>query len=69
MGIWWGHRTSETLAIVDYTLPVLVTDPSTNAAIGDSFDIATFLLEKFPGAGAGNLFPEQKLDYELPGAF
>lgn len=52
-----------------YTLPVLVTDPATNAAIGDSFDIAVFLEEKFPGAGAGNLFPEQKLDYELPSAF
>ncbi|KAK4446429.1 hypothetical protein QBC34DRAFT_496939 [Podospora aff. communis PSN243] len=54
-----------------YTLPVLVTDPKnpSSSAIGDSFDIANYLEKTFPGAGAGDLFPEQKLDYELPAHF
>lgn len=30
--------------------------PSTNTALGDSFDIATFLDEPFPESGAGRLF-------------
>ncbi|KAK0657805.1 hypothetical protein B0T16DRAFT_425908 [Cercophora newfieldiana] len=50
-----------------YTLPVLVTNPKdTTSAIGDSFDIANYLQATFPDSGAGDLFPEQKLNYTLP---
>ncbi|KAI4795671.1 hypothetical protein E4T44_12334 [Aureobasidium sp. EXF-8845] len=44
-----------------YTLPV-ITDPNTNEAIGDSFDIAEYLQKTYPDSGL-DLFPEQKLDY------
>ncbi|GAB1315443.1 hypothetical protein MFIFM68171_05653 [Madurella fahalii] len=50
-----------------YTLPIL-TDSETGSAIGDSFDIANYLQNTFPDAGAGDLFPAQQLDYECPGA-
>ncbi|OAA69767.1 Glutathione S-transferase [Cordyceps fumosorosea ARSEF 2679] len=40
-----------------YTLPI-VRDPSTGAVLGDSFDIAAYLEETYPGAGGGSLFPE-----------
>lgn len=49
-----------------YTLPIL-TDPETGSAVGDSFDIAVYLQDKFPNAGASELFPSQKLDYVCPG--
>lgn len=49
-----------------YTLPIL-TDSETGSAIGDSFDIANWLQNKFPDAGAGDLFPSVKLDYVCPG--
>ncbi|KXS10235.1 hypothetical protein M427DRAFT_62641 [Gonapodya prolifera JEL478] len=48
-----------------YTLPI-VTDPSTGAVVGDSFDIAAYLQSTYPNAGAGDLFPEQDLSYEFP---
>ncbi|KAK1834282.1 hypothetical protein QBC39DRAFT_343773 [Podospora conica] len=41
----------------DYqTLPI-VSDPSTGALLGDSFDIAVYLQRTYPSAGAGDLFP------------
>ncbi|KXJ86046.1 hypothetical protein Micbo1qcDRAFT_168860 [Microdochium bolleyi] len=46
------------------TLPVLV-DHSTGTKTGDSFDIAVYLHETYPDAGAGNLFPAQD-DPSLP---
>lgn len=45
-----------------YTLPML-SDPSTNSIIGDSFDIAAYLQKSYPNSGAGNLFPPQTLDF------
>jgi glutathione S-transferase len=45
-----------------YTLPILI-DPKTNSKIGDSFDIAIYLQKTYPAAGAGDLFPVQKLDF------
>jgi len=50
-----------------YTLPIL-THSKTGSAIGDSFDIANYLQNTFPDAGAGELFPSQQLDYVCPGA-
>ncbi|KAL4894201.1 hypothetical protein BDV59DRAFT_176037 [Aspergillus ambiguus] len=47
-----------------HTLPML-SDPATNQTIGDSFDIAVYLQKTYPGSGAGDLFPNQKLDYEF----
>lgn len=47
-----------------YTLPVLV-DPNTGDKVGDSLDIAIYLQKKYPGSGAGDLFPSQKLDYSV----
>jgi glutathione S-transferase len=51
-----------------FTLPML-RDPATGAVIGDSFDIANYLEEKFPASG-GSLFPRDStrtgLDYESP---
>ncbi|PWY85944.1 hypothetical protein BO70DRAFT_360776 [Aspergillus heteromorphus CBS 117.55] len=44
------------------TLPI-VSDPTTGSLIGDSFDIAVYLQKTYPDSGAGNLFPEQSLDY------
>lgn len=40
-----------------YTLPML-RDAATGGVIGDSFEIAVYLEERFPNAGAGSLFPE-----------
>ncbi|OTB02005.1 hypothetical protein M426DRAFT_265345 [Hypoxylon sp. CI-4A] len=52
-----------------YTLPVLV-DHNTNAKLGDSFDIAVYLQKTYPNSGAGDLFPDQVLEFtydkELP---
>src|SRR5690606_4693633 len=48
-----------------YTLPV-IHDLATNSKVGDSFDIAVYLQKTYPDAGAGDLFPEQPLDYTLP---
>ncbi|KAG0270861.1 hypothetical protein BGZ95_001421 [Linnemannia exigua] len=48
-----------------HTLPVL-SDPTHNALIGDSFDIAIYLQKTYPDSGSGNLFPPQKLDYVFP---
>ncbi|KAF9946017.1 hypothetical protein BGZ72_000758 [Mortierella alpina] len=45
-----------------YTLPILI-DPSTNAKVGDSFDIAVYLQSQYPTSGPGDLFPPQELDY------
>lgn len=47
-----------------YTLPI-ITDPNTDEAVGDSFDIAVYLQKTYPDSGSGELFPEQKLDYEF----
>jgi glutathione S-transferase len=51
-----------------YTLPMLQ-DPASGKVIGDSFDIANYLEDKFPGSG-GCLFPPNStrtsLDYESP---
>ncbi|KAF9040749.1 hypothetical protein BJ165DRAFT_1351001 [Panaeolus papilionaceus] len=44
------------------TLPI-IQDPSTDSLVGDSFDIAVYLQETYPDTGAGDLFPEQNLDY------
>ncbi|OAP65159.1 hypothetical protein AYL99_01131 [Fonsecaea erecta] len=52
-----------------YTLPMLQ-DPTSGTVVGDSFDIASYLEEKFPDSGAGSLFPADStgtgLDYESP---
>ncbi|KAJ5103314.1 hypothetical protein N7532_003843 [Penicillium argentinense] len=45
-----------------HTLPMM-TDSTTGAKIGDSFDIAVHLQQTYPSAGSGNLFPQQTLDY------
>ncbi|EFE39803.1 hypothetical protein TRV_05480 [Trichophyton verrucosum HKI 0517] len=45
-----------------YTLPI-IQDPATNSAVGDSYDIAVYLQKTYPDSGAGDLFPDQKLDY------
>ncbi|KAJ5183377.1 hypothetical protein N7492_000993 [Penicillium capsulatum] len=45
-----------------YTLPIME-DPATNSLVGDSFDIAVYLQKHYPDAGAGDLFPPQKIDY------
>ena len=50
-----------------YTLPVLK-DNDTGAVIGDTVDIANYLQNKYPDAGAGDLFPEQDLGFVCPGA-
>jgi glutathione S-transferase len=47
-----------------YTLPAIV-DANTDVVVGDSFDIAVYLQERYPDSGGGDLFPEQKLDYEF----
>ncbi|GKZ78644.1 hypothetical protein AnigIFM56816_002415 [Aspergillus niger] len=47
-----------------YTLPIL-SDPTTNSLIGDSFDIAVYLQKTYPASGGGDLFPPQNLDYEI----
>ncbi|KAF3491514.1 uncharacterized protein GIQ15_01031 [Arthroderma uncinatum] len=44
------------------TLPV-ISDPATGRIVGDSFEIATYLQEQYPSSGAGDLFPEQELDF------
>ncbi|KAH6892516.1 hypothetical protein B0T10DRAFT_483873 [Thelonectria olida] len=49
-----------------YTLPIL-TDSRTESTVGDSFDIANYLQNTFPDAGAGDLFPSQNLDFVCPG--
>ncbi|KAK4187020.1 hypothetical protein QBC35DRAFT_499843 [Podospora australis] len=52
-----------------YTLPIL-TDSSTGAKIGDSFDIAHYLQTTYADSGAGDLFPpmpEGRLHYQLSG--
>lgn len=46
-----------------YTLPV-VQDHATGSLVGDSFDIALYLEQTYPGSGGGgSLFPEQALDF------
>ncbi|EEU36273.1 uncharacterized protein NECHADRAFT_52941 [Fusarium vanettenii 77-13-4] len=45
-----------------YTLPILE-DPATGVKLGDSFDIAVWLQQTYPDSGAGDLFPEQTLDF------
>ncbi|ORY09154.1 hypothetical protein BCR34DRAFT_568872, partial [Clohesyomyces aquaticus] len=51
-----------------YTLPML-RDPDSGTVVGDSFDIANYLEDKFPDSG-GYLFPSDStrngLDYESP---
>ncbi|KAK8241617.1 hypothetical protein HDK77DRAFT_260567 [Phyllosticta capitalensis] len=47
-----------------FTLPILQ-DLAKGATLSDSFDIAVYLQRTYPDAGAGNLFPEQKLDLEF----
>ncbi|KAL2258815.1 hypothetical protein VTK26DRAFT_7731 [Humicola hyalothermophila] len=41
-----------------YTLPI-ISDPSTGALVGDSFDIAVYLQQTYPESGAGDLFPPE----------
>ena len=48
-----------------YTLPILT---GTDVALGDSFDIASYLQETLPDAGAGDLFPPLELDFPCPGS-
>lgn len=50
-----------------HTLPI-VTDPKTGSTIGDSLDIADYLQNTYPDAGAGDLFPSQRLDFVFSGA-
>jgi glutathione S-transferase len=45
-----------------FTLPI-IKDPAHESLVGDSFDIAVYLQETYPNAGAGNLLPRQTLDY------
>lgn len=45
-----------------FTLPI-IKDPVTGSYIGDSFEIAVYLQKTYPNAGAGDLFPPQKLEY------
>ncbi|KAL4872620.1 hypothetical protein BDV12DRAFT_193341 [Aspergillus spectabilis] len=45
-----------------FTLPI-IEDPGTESLVGDSFDIAVHLQKTYPDAGAGDLFPEQKIEY------
>lgn len=45
-----------------HTLPI-ISDPATGRIIGDSFEIAMYLQEQYPTSGAGDLFPEQDLDF------
>lgn len=45
-----------------FTLPIIA-DPATGSVVGDSFDIAVYLQDTYPDAGAGDLFPPQPLDY------
>ncbi|KAM5462931.1 hypothetical protein MauCBS54593_007759 [Microsporum audouinii] len=45
-----------------FTLPI-IEDPATNSSVGDSYDIAVYLQKTYPDSGAGDLFPDQKLDY------
>ncbi|KAF9040748.1 hypothetical protein BJ165DRAFT_1373544 [Panaeolus papilionaceus] len=51
-----------------YTLPI-IQDPSTDALVGDSFDIAVYLQQTYPESGAGDLFPPANLDYVLAQEF
>ena len=44
-----------------YTLP-MITDSTTKAIVGDSFDIAVYLQQTYPDSG-GDLFPVQTLDF------
>ncbi|KAH8166748.1 hypothetical protein CIB48_g1486 [Xylaria polymorpha] len=46
------------------TLPILV-DPSTDAKIGDSFDIAVYLQKTHPASGDGDLFPPLGLSFDF----
>lgn len=46
-----------------FTLPMLI-NKTTDDKIGDSFDIAVYLNKRYPDSGAGDLFPEQTLDFE-----
>ncbi|KAI2082332.1 DNA replication endonuclease-helicase Dna2 [Ophidiomyces ophidiicola] len=45
-----------------FTLPI-IEDPSANTTVGDSFDIAVYLQQTYPNAGAGDLLPPITLDY------
>lgn len=45
-----------------FTLPI-IEDPATGSLVGDSFDIAVYLQNTYPDSGAGDLFPQQTLDY------
>ncbi|KAL4876258.1 hypothetical protein BJY04DRAFT_223195 [Aspergillus karnatakaensis] len=46
-----------------HTLPILV-DPNTGEKLGDSFDIAVYLQERYHSSGSGeDLFPRLKLDF------
>lgn len=47
-----------------FTLPI-IEDPATGSVVGDSFDIAAYLQNTYPDAGAGDLFPPQALDYDF----
>ncbi|KAK0719367.1 hypothetical protein B0H67DRAFT_599168 [Lasiosphaeris hirsuta] len=50
-----------------FTLPI-IQDPATSALLGDSFDIAIYLQQTYPDAGAGDLFPPHPtaLDFAPP---
>ncbi|KAK3353798.1 hypothetical protein B0T25DRAFT_221163 [Lasiosphaeria hispida] len=47
-----------------FTLPI-IQDPTTDALVGDSFDIAIYLQKTYPASGGGDLFPPQTLDFAL----
>ena len=51
-----------------HTLPVLE-DQLNNSLLGDSFDIAVHLQDRFPSSGQDDLFPSQKLDFRYSPPF
>lgn len=46
----------------DYCTLPMITDPTTNSSVGDSFEIAVYLQQTYPNSG-GDLFPPQMLDF------
>ncbi|KAL5341638.1 hypothetical protein BJX70DRAFT_386643 [Aspergillus crustosus] len=51
-----------------FTLPI-IEDPNAEVFVGDSFDIAVHLQKHYPDSGAGDLFPDQKIDYTFEHPF
>lgn len=48
-----------------YTLPMIEDPAHEGTKVGDSFDIAVYLQRTYPDSGAGNLLPDQPLDYSV----